>query len=122
MTTTASESFLDYNMGKLEVRSGLVHLLPAGWAEYGPTFSAAGLMLRDRMPLDEFKRAVRHANRTALEDNNRALREQLADLSTPVAEKQLIRAVLNPAGDVRAESTESVAQVIQFPSRREGSV
>jgi hypothetical protein len=76
MTTSVSEAFIDYNMGKLELRGGLVHLLPAGWAEYGPTFSAAGLVLRDRMPLEDFKRSVRQANRAAMEDNNRALREQ----------------------------------------------
>lgn len=119
-TTPSPDAFLEYNAGKLEVRAGCVHLLPAGWAEYGPSFSAAGLMLRDKMPLDEFKLAVRRAARAAMHENDRALREQLADLATPVAEKQLIRAVLNPHGGADPDSA-APAQVIPFPgARRQG--
>mgnify|MGYP003457430784 FL=1 len=109
------DAFHEYNAGKLEVRNGLVILLAAGWAEYAPTFSKAGILLRDNMPLAEFKQAVRTANRTAFQDNDRALREHLADLTTPLEEKQLIRAVLSP----QPETAEPVqqAKVLQFPVR-----
>jgi hypothetical protein len=115
-TTPSPDAFLEYNAGKLELRAGCVHLLPAGWAEYGPSFSAAGLMLRDKMPLEEFKLCMRRAARVAMNENDRALREQLADLATPVAEKQLIRAVLNPHGSTDADAP--AAQVIAFPGAR----
>lgn len=118
-TNQVIDPFMDYNAGKLEVRNGLVHLLAAGWAEYAPTFSKAGILLRDNMPLDEFKQAVRTANRTAIQDNDRALREQLADLTTPVEEKQLIRAVLSPPAAAQAPAQQ--AKVLQFPVRGKNS-
>ena len=114
-TNQTIDAFLDYNAGKLEVRNGLVHLLAAGWAEYAPSFSKAGILLRDDMPVDEFKQALRTANRAAIQDNDRALREHLADLTTPVEEKQLIRAVLSP--QPKAQAPAQQAQVLQFPAR-----
>jgi hypothetical protein len=112
-TNQALDAFYEYNAGKLEVRDGIVHLLAAGWAEYAPSFSKAGILLRDMMPLDEFKRAVRQSNRVAAQDNDRALREHLANLTTPVEEKQLIRAVLTP----QSADAPHKAQVLQFPVR-----
>lgn len=114
-TNQPIDAFLEYNAGKLEVRNGHVRLLPAGWAAYAPTFSKAGILLRDNMPLDEFKQAVRTSNRAAIAENDRALREHLADLSTPVEEKQLIRAVLSPQQQAAAPAHQ--AQVLQFPAR-----
>lgn len=113
-TNQTIDAFLDYNAGKLEVHHGHVRLLAAGWAEYAPTFSKAGILLRDNMPVAEFKQAVRTANRTAIQENDRALREHLADLTTPVEEKQLIRAVLSPQQPVAPSQP---AQVLQFPAR-----
>lgn len=111
-----SVEFLEYNEGKLEVRDGLVHLLPAGWAEYGPAFSAAGLALTDRMPLAQFRAGMRTAARVSLRANDEALVAELAKLETPVEDKRFIRELLGTNG-LHPMST---ATILPFTPRRRG--
>lgn len=115
MTAQPSTHFLEYNEGKLEVRDGVVHLLPAGWAEYGPAFSSAGLVLTDKMPLAQFQSAVRTAARANVRANDEALAAELAKLETPTEDKRFIRELL---GTSQATSEGASAQVIPFPGRR----
>lgn len=117
-TSQPSANFLEYNLGKLEVREGLVHLLAAGWAEYGPSFSSAGLTLLDKMPLERFQSCVRAATRANIQSNDEALLAELANLATPVEDKRFIRELLGNGskGAEPAEPTNS-AQVIPFRSR-----
>jgi hypothetical protein len=110
----ATETFAEYNAGKLEVVDGRVHLLPAGWAEYGPSFSVANIMLRDKMPLDEFKLGVRAGARAALQANDVAMAAELAKLETPLDDKRFIRELLAPGAATPAAQS---AQVLAFPAR-----
>lgn len=112
-----SDTFKQYNADKLDVIDGLVHLLPNGWAEYGPSFSAADIVLRDKMPLDEFKRCVRGASRAALKANDSALVAELSNLETPIADKQFIRSMLRgPADSGAALQAKNVLVFRQKPT------
>jgi hypothetical protein len=111
---TPSESFLEYNQGMLEVREGKVYLLTAGWEHYRPRFAAAGLTLRDSMPLAEFKQGVRAGVRAGLRNNDQALVEHAAKLCTPVEDKQFIRRMLN-GNTAPLASAAANGQVLSFP-------
>lgn len=111
-----SETFEEYNRGKLEVVDGLVHLLPAGWAEYGPAFSAADLMLRDKFPLVEFKAGVRTAARAAIVSNDAALTAELQKLDTSLEDKRFIRKILDK-GTAAQEIGRATAKVLAFPTK-----
>jgi hypothetical protein len=89
-----------------------VHLTAAGWAEYGPSFSTAGMVLRDKLPLDEFRRDVRQAARACMQANDVALRAELNKLETPVEDKQFIRELLND------QPKTANAAVLPFPGPR----
>jgi hypothetical protein len=116
-TSTPSAAFLEYNAGKLEVRDGVVHLLPDGWAEYGPAFSGADLLLRDKMPLDEFRSAVRKAARATIKANDLALENELAKLETSTDDKRFIRSLIQG----EPLSTGKTAQIIPFDQTRRKS-
>ena len=51
--------------GKAELVDGRVRLLPEGWAEFGPLFALAGIVLVDEMDAAEFSRAVRASSKIA---------------------------------------------------------
>lgn len=115
---TPTEDFLSYNAGKLEVRDGLVHLLAAGWAEYEPDFAAAGLALRDKMPLAEFKDGVRTSARLALRRNTAQLAAAERQLETPLDDKRFIRQLLEPGKQDQTPPSAfpASAKVIAFPA------
>jgi hypothetical protein len=112
---TPSESFLEYNAELLVVREGLVQLLPLGWARYAPGFTAAGLTLRDNMPLAEFKQGVRASVRVGLKRNDRAFAELATKLDTPIEDKRYIRELLEAT---REGPVATSGQVLCFPGTR----
>ncbi len=115
---TPTESFLEYNQGKLTVREGHVFLTSLGWDEYRDCFAAAQLTLTDGLPLARFKEGVRAGARARLIENNRALAEVGTRLDTPLEDKRFIRTLLSdkPFGESPEDSVcAKSGQVIAFP-------